>query len=789
MLKRFTAFIIASLLALSLFAGIGVSAEAPQDSLECKNVILLIASGVSPEHITAAAIKTGKHLNMQDFAYTGTLETSNSDNAISDPAAAATALSTGKRTLNFRLGIDANGNQVELITEAAMAAGKKVGIITDKNLNDATTAAFSVHNELRSDYYGIARQQIESGIDLFLGGGSKYFDGYRSQFAAAGYDYVTTPSRLSEFEAGKKYFAAFSNYTLETGYNVPTVTEMFNKATELLDNENGFFIVCEGGLIDKYSFARNVVSMSQQLAKFDETVGAAMAYVDGHPDTLLVVVGDVEAGKLDLQDKPSQGNINNNSFKSYGTSKDETVLLTYGKNASAFTGAHENTDVPKFIASAMGIRDFALEGEKMSFADDYIVDELNSFSSWTFTNIKKNSHVSGITLNTTSSNNSAVTAMCSKGSLVIMANARVGFDLTVTSPLASPFKLKNGGSTDLSAYDGFVVVCNGLAETDMTLTVGKGDFSASAVISENNKNDYSEILLPFDSFEPAITAETAVGLDVFKISCDGCPSKSTIKIDSIHAYRIDEGLNYHEMLGVGYSKDAAEFTPASYEAFSASFEAFKAASTRADRYAAKLDLIEKIDALVPVANTAEDFGLLEANGENVGVSSAAVAVGEKGLDVLCGSSAAASVSFTNIPEKAGAYTALRLKLDSFYPDFTCGDFAIAVTFKTASDETTETVDRAIISEGNYYFPLSVAVSDINEIKVEFRNAAIGAVVSVNGAELISAAPAKSVRRPGALSILRAAVGIASAENCDMNGDGVVDVSDALTVLRMECGLA
>lgn len=789
MLKRFTAFIIASLLALSLFAGIGAYAEAPQDDLVCKNVILLIASGVSPEHVTAAAIKTGKHLNMQDFAYTGTLETSNSDNAISDPAAAATALSTGKRTLNFRLGIDANGESAELLTEALMASGKKIGIITDKNLNDATTAAFSVHNELRSDYYGIARQQIASGIDLFLGGGSKYYDNYRALFAEAGYTYVTTPARLGELEAGKKYFGAFSNYTFETGYNVPTLTQMLNKATELLDNENGFFIVCEGGIIEKYSFARNMTAMAQKLASFDETVGAAKAYVDEHPDTLLVVVGDVEAGKLDLPDKPTQGNVNNNNFKSYGTSKDPTVLYTYGKNASAFTGEHANTDVPKFIAASVGLRGFALDTEPMSFADDYTVDELNSFSSWTFTNVKKNSNVNGVKLNTTSANNSAVTAMCSKGSLVVMANARVGFDLTVKAPLATPFKLKNGGSGDLSAYDGFVVICSGLGDAELTLTAGKGeDFAASAVISESMKNEYGEILLPFDSFEPAITAESAVGFDVFKIACEGCASKSTIKLDSIHAYKIDEGLNYHEMLGVGYSKDSAEFTAASFEAFSASFETFKAANGRADRYAAKLDLIAKIDALVPVANVAVDFGLIEANSADIGVSSAAIAATERGIDVFCGS-AASSVKFAVIPEIAGTYNALRLKLDSVYPDFTCGDFEIAVTFKTASDEITETVGRAIISEGNYYFPLTVAPSDLTEITVEFRNAAVGAVVSILGAELISEPPVKSAARPDALSILRAAAGLATVKNGDLNGDGRVDVADALLALRMENGLA
>ena len=217
MFKRITAFFIASLLALSLFAGITVSASEPQTGLECKNVILMIGSGMSPSHVKAASVKLGNDLNIDRLQYTGTLEVANSDNAIADPASAATALSTGKRTTNFRLGVDANDNEALLITEALQAAGKKVGIITDKNLNDATPAAFSVHNTLKSDYYGIARQQIASGLDLFLGGGSKYYDNYRESFAPAGYEYVTTPQRLNDMAAGKKYFGAFSNYTFETG--------------------------------------------------------------------------------------------------------------------------------------------------------------------------------------------------------------------------------------------------------------------------------------------------------------------------------------------------------------------------------------------------------------------------------------------------------------------------------------------------------------------------------------------------------------------------------------------
>ena len=937
MLKRSASLIVAFALVLTLFAGIGVYAVAPQPDLTAKNVILLIGSGISPAHVNAARIKSGRQLNLLNLTYSGTLDTTNSDNAISDPAAAATALSTGKKTLNFNLGIDHEGNPATLITEALQSAGKKIGIITDKYLNDATPAAFAVHNPLKSDLYGVARQEIASGFDLFLGGGSKYFDNYRAEMKAAGYEYVTSPGRLSELTPDKKIIGAFSNYSFDTGYQVPSLSAMLTKATELLGNPDGFFIVAEGGLIDKYCFERNMNKMVEEFVKFDEAVGVAMAYVDEHPDTLLVVAGDVEAGQLTLNDRPNQGNTTNSCFKKYGTSSLNTALYTYGKNASALTGEHKSIDVPKFISASMGVYDFAQGAEQTSAVNDYTVDELNSFSSWSFTNIKKNSHVNGITLNTTSSNNSAVTAMVSKGSLVVMANARVGFDLTVTTPLASPFKLKNGGSTDLSAYDGFVLSASGLEDNTFTLTVGKGStFTASADFSEAMKNEYGEILLPFDSFEPAIAAENAVGLDTFGLSTTGCSAKSTVKLDSIHAYKTDTGISYAELLGIAYGKDSFEYTSASFAAFSSSFEAFKSAVTREERYAAKLDLISKIDALVPIPLSSEAFGLVEANKDSLGVSCAAASVSDGMLDTFCGNadtrlatksveisrswtqytvnfnsrnytkvylsftsgnspdgsslliddlavtpapaagevlvkngdfedaavdpwiiyndsfitndahggsralrlmaaaknaktakqtgitvspntdytltfwakgendntgtkpyigyvygdSANASVMFENIPEVSGNYGAIRFRLASLHPDFTNDDFAVRMTVATADGETAAMIERALISEGNYCFALPAAPSEIVSIKVEFINAAIGAVVRIEGVDLLSNAPVKSANShvPSALSILRAAAGLAVVDNADLNGDGRVDVADALLALRAECAL-
>ena len=464
--------------------------------------------------------------------------------------------------------------------------------------------------------------------------------------------------------------------------------------------------------------------------------------------------------------------------------------------------------------------------------------------------------------------------------------------------------------------------------------MGKGDdFSATIAVTEDMKNEYNEILLPFSDFSPAITAENAVGLDKFTFATEGCSTKSTVKLESIHAYKVDDGVNYYDALGLAYGKDAYEYTADSFAAFKASFDALKVAQTREDRYAAKVDVIAKIDALVPVPLVAEDFGLIAANAEDVGVSIAATALTDGALDVLCGNSdskivsksieasrawtqctvnfnsksytevyidfacggspdgsaiiiddlsidaggnlianpgfedvsvepwliyngtsltdeahggsralclfanaseakaarqtaiavepgtdysltfwakadenstgtkpyvctvyggsANAAVTFDTIPEKSGSYDAIRFSLSSLYPDYTSGDFAVRLTVSTAGGDVTSTVERSLISAGNYCFALPAAVSEITQIKVEFINASVGAVVRIEGVDLVSASRAKSAKAaiPSALAILRATVGLGTVENGDLNGDGSVDIADALLALRAEAGLA
>lgn len=791
MLKKYTSFILALLMMLSCFSGVGVFASEPQADFVCDNVILLIGSGMSQDHINAAIAKNRDKLNLSKFEYSGTITTENCFGKVSDSAAAANALASGYKSENFKIGINSDGTASYTITEAAKDAGKKVGIITDKTICDATPAAFSAKADIKSDYNAITLNQIKSDIDLFFGGGSVYLDRYPEEIAEAGYKYIKSPLQMKNLtNKNQKVIGAFSNYAFDGNRNAPSLSEMFDVATDLLENDNGFFLVLEGGLIDKASFLGNMNDMVSRLVSFDQAVGRAMEYVDANPDTLLVVTGDYEAGTLTLPASPNSMNVVNSCFKSNTITNEIVPFFTYGKNASAFEGDRDNTDIPKMIALSMGIDDFITYDTIIPTDRDYSPEKLKSFTVWNFLNVRKKSNIPGITLTTTSSNNSAITATANS-SLMVMANAKVGFTLTVTSPLKSPFVLASSSSDDLSEYNAFVIGTSLSADSVLTIGVGKGnEFLATAEISGKMINEYGDILVEFSEFTPALTPEMVVGLDTFTLSSEGASEKTTYVIQSIDVAKVDPELNYAELLAKAATYDKNVYTADSYAEFYDAYIALKAALTRDERYEAKQNLLVKIDALVPVELTHKSIKLWKDDFSNVQLNSAAYMISGDTMNILSGF-APSSITFNELSGISGnKYLALTLdssESEVFYNDV----FAVTLTAKTSENLYTETIVRPLYGTGKYYFDISSITSDITSIEISINNDAVGAILNISDVEVVTAKKMLMMstnRRPSSLEILRAAAGFTNLPNGDVNSDGIINVVDALLALRAECGL-
>ncbi|MFE7711070.1 alkaline phosphatase [Streptomyces sp. NPDC057486] len=143
-------------------AGVAVSANsAPQHDdrgSEIRNVIYLVGDGMGRTHVTAGRDRfygaAGK-LNMERLPFTGAVATYavEKDSAqpalVTDSASSATAWSSGVKTYNAAIGVDAYEKKVATLMEQAKAAGFATGNVSTAEITDATPAAQFSHALLR----------------------------------------------------------------------------------------------------------------------------------------------------------------------------------------------------------------------------------------------------------------------------------------------------------------------------------------------------------------------------------------------------------------------------------------------------------------------------------------------------------------------------------------------------------------------------------------------------------------------------------------------------------------
>jgi len=94
---------------------------------------------------------------------------------------------------------------------------------------------------------------------------------------------------------------ASMQYAIDQPEGYITLAEITEKAIEYLDNEQGFFMMVEGGKIDWASHANDAGTMVQEVLDFSAAVDVAVKFYQQHPDeTLIVVTSDHETGGLSL---------------------------------------------------------------------------------------------------------------------------------------------------------------------------------------------------------------------------------------------------------------------------------------------------------------------------------------------------------------------------------------------------------------------------------------------------------------------------------------------------------
>lgn len=320
-------------------------AESPiaEEQARPRNVILMIGDGMGPQQIGLLQLWAA-HAATSDLAQGTAFDRIASDGVVGismvepvdalvvDSACSATQLATGRPALSEVIGLDDAGEPVPTILERAEAAGMATGLVSDTRLTHATPASFAAHQAHRSMENEIAADMLASGTDVLLSGGARNFapadvdsamseawgapyalqsrrDDERNLIAeaeAAGYQLAFSRDQLRDAQAaGGPILGLFANSAMHdaiAGFAgeaaaQPSLEEMSLAALDVLSaDEDGFFLMIEGGQIDWAGHANDAGWMLHEMRRFEAALAAVMQWMEGREDTLLIVTADHETG-------------------------------------------------------------------------------------------------------------------------------------------------------------------------------------------------------------------------------------------------------------------------------------------------------------------------------------------------------------------------------------------------------------------------------------------------------------------------------------------------------------
>lgn len=327
-----------------------------------KNIIMMIGDGMGIAHITANDHENGP-MQLRRFKKLGLQFTSSADNFVTDSAAAGTVLATGQRINNKSIGVDINNKPLKNVFQYARESGKAVGFVVTSTVNHATPAAFSAHNENRNNYNEIAEEQVQSDIDLMIGGGltnfiPSYMPGSRRKddknllFALRRkMPVILTIDAFRQLGAPKKLAAILSDGHLPLASKRDyTLGELTRKGIEILaQRPEGFFMMVEGSQIDLMSHKNDYKEILSETVDFDTAVKEALDFAEKDGNTLVVVTADHETGGLTLTDGSLTERKAKPSFSTEQHSASMVAVFSYGPGADFFTGMYENTHIGKTL--------------------------------------------------------------------------------------------------------------------------------------------------------------------------------------------------------------------------------------------------------------------------------------------------------------------------------------------------------------------------------------------------------------------------------------------------------
>lgn len=343
-----------------------LSAQKKQKPL---NVIFMIGDGMGVSQVTSAFYFGNSEPNFTQFKIVGLSETSSTSNLITDSAAGATALSTGKKTYKRAIGVDKDSIAIPTILEQLQKNDYQTGLVSLTSITHATPASYYAHVKDRDLHEDIALEFLKSDVDFAAGGGLKFFnkrkDG-KNLLSELNKKYRIDTVSLSKPVSGKKnlYLLAqdeLPNKVQGRGDFLPEATQ--TALDYFAKNNKPFFLMVEGSFIDWGGHAKDPEMMTKEVLDFDKTIGVVIDYIKKNPNTLLVVTADHETGGASIG-KHSEKDVVTGKEKEIGNKvqvnfidNQHTAALVpvfaMGKGQELFSGVYPNNTIYHKLVEAL----------------------------------------------------------------------------------------------------------------------------------------------------------------------------------------------------------------------------------------------------------------------------------------------------------------------------------------------------------------------------------------------------------------------------------------------------
>ncbi|MDR2010484.1 MAG: alkaline phosphatase [Bacteroidales bacterium] len=371
-IKKIHYLLIVILACITIFSG---CAGTKEENKTPKYIFLFIGDGMGTSHVALSEAYfsniTGKigfeKFTMTGFPVLGLCETYCRNRQITDSGAAGSAIACGTKANVDAISYfeDTINNDTQSIAKIAKSKGLKTGIITTVSLDHATPAAFYAINKNRSNYYEIGLDLAASNFDFFGGGSFYYPEGKNNDnrnlieiIKENGYITYNTYEDLQNISSNDEKVVYINPVTLKEGempYAIDRknqggacLQEIIKSGIEYLNNENGFFIMTEGGKIDWCSHENDAATIIYEVKDFDDAVKEAYNFYLQYPDeTLIIVTADHETGGISI------GNaINNYENNLQILNIQKTSQYYFGQQIADYKKNKEKYDIKDIINMA-----------------------------------------------------------------------------------------------------------------------------------------------------------------------------------------------------------------------------------------------------------------------------------------------------------------------------------------------------------------------------------------------------------------------------------------------------